>query len=232
MKIIASQKWGYNQLFSGIGIEGKKLLDIGGGKATAGFLFSSRLKKYVCVDPYEGTGNPKENFNLVTNLVKEKNIKNMEIKKMNLEKFYMENSRNIFDIVLLSDVLHHIFPAPALLKNVVEYLNLVARFLKSPGGLLLIREVMPINISQVISSLNKNNVNFSTKQFPGFWLRAIKETDFFNYFFYQYHVPFKLRLFFPVIKGLKSVLFLASSISNSSYIIRAKRNENPHKNYG
>ena len=74
MEITASEKWGYYQLFSGIGIEGKKLLDIGGGKATVGFLFSSRLKKYVCVDPYEGTGNPEENFNLVTNLVKEKNI--------------------------------------------------------------------------------------------------------------------------------------------------------------
>ena len=81
MKIIASQKWGYYQLFSGIGIEGKKLLDIGGGKATAGFLFSSRLKKYVCVDSYEGHGNPKENFNIVLKMIRDRDIKNMEIKK-------------------------------------------------------------------------------------------------------------------------------------------------------
>ena len=231
MKIRESDKWAYYQLFNDIDLEGKKFLDIGGGKATVGFYYSSKLDKYVCVDSYEGHGNPKENLNIVLKMIRDRDTKNMEIKKMDLKEFHKENPKNKFDIVLISNVLHHIFPSPVLLNNVVEYLNLVAKFLKTPGGLLLIREVMPINISQVIHSLNKDSVNFSTKQFPGFWLRAIKETDFFNYFFYQYHVPFKLRLFFPVIESLKSVRFLASSMSNSSYIIRAKRNENPHKNH-
>lgn len=227
MKIRESDKWAYYQLFNDIDLEGKKLLDIGGGKATVGFYYSSKLGKYVCVDSYEGHGNPKENFNIVLKMIRDRDIKNMEIKKMDLKKFHKENSRNKFDIVLISNVLHHIFPSPALLNNVVEYLNLAARFLKAPGGLLLIREVMPINISQVICFLNKNNVNFSTKQFPSFWLRAINETNFFNNFIYKYHIPFKLRLSYSFIKNLKLVRFLASLISTSSYIIKAQRNEYP-----
>ena len=58
MEITGSDKWAYYQLFNDIDLEGKKLLDIGGGKATAGFYYSSKLSKYVCVDPYEGHGNP------------------------------------------------------------------------------------------------------------------------------------------------------------------------------
>ncbi len=38
MKIRESDKWAYYQLFNDIDLEGKKLLDIGGGKAISNFL--------------------------------------------------------------------------------------------------------------------------------------------------------------------------------------------------
>ena len=41
----------------------------------------------MCVDPYEGHGNPKENFNIVLKMIQDRDIKNMEIKKMGLKKF-------------------------------------------------------------------------------------------------------------------------------------------------
>lgn len=227
MEISASDKWAYSQLFNNIDLKGKRLLDIGGGRAIIGFYYSDKLGSYVCVDPYEGRGNPKENLELALKTIQDKDINNMEIKRMTLDKFYTDKTKNIFDIVLISNVLHHIFPKQTLLSFVIEYFNLVAKFLKAPGGLLLIKEVMPVNISQWLWFLNKDNVNFSTKQFPSFWLKALKETNLFNNFIYEYYVPYKVRFFYSVIKNLKLIKFSTSLISTSSYIIRAQRNECP-----
>jgi len=226
MEIKQSAKWVYQQLFGDIELQGKKLLDVGGGKAIVGFYYSSKLNKYVCVDTYEGEGNPKENLDFALRTIGGRNIKNMEIKKISLEKYYQENQKNIFDIVLISNVLHHIFPSQALLDDVIEYFDLIAKYLKSPGGSLLIIEVLPLNISQVLFFLNKDKVNFSTKKFPSFWTKAIKKTNCFHNITYEYHVPSKLRMFHSIIKNLKCARLLTSVMSTSGYIIRAQRNEN------
>ena len=223
MKIKASDIWANFQLFREIDLKGKTLLDIGGGKALTGFYYSTKLKRYVCVDTYEGHGNPKENFDAAIKAIKDGNIKNMEIMKSSLGKFFSGYTEHGFDIVLLSNVLHHIFPSPARLGDVVEYLYLAAKFLRSPGGLLLIREAMPLNISQLIGHLNKSQVDFSTKRFPNFWLRAIKKTHLFNKRSYEYHVPFKLKSLYPYINNLRLFRLLTSVASTSSYIIRAER---------
>lgn len=226
MEIKQSAKWVYQQLFSKIDLQGKKLLDVGGGKAIVGFYYSNKLSKYVCVDTYEGEGNPKENLDIALRSIRDRNIKNMEIKKMSLEKYYQVNKKNMFDIALISNVLHHIFPSQALFDDVIEYFDLIAKYLKSPGGSLLIIEVFPLNISQVLFFLNKDKVNFSTKKFPSFWIKAIKKTNCFHNITHEYYVPSKLRMIHSTIKNLNFVRFFASTMSTSGYIIKAQRNEN------
>ena len=226
MEIKQSARWVYQQLFDNIELQGKKLLDVGGGKALVGLYYSNKLRKYVCVDTYEGHGNPKKNLDIALRTIGDRNIKNMQIKKKSLEKYYQENQKNIFDIVLISNVLHHIFPAQSRFDDVIAYFNLAAKFLKSPGGSLLIIEVMPLNISQAVPFLNKDKVNFSSKQFPSFWIKAIRKTNSFFNITYAYHVPSKLRMIHSTIKSLKCARFLTSVMSTSGYIIRAQRNEN------
>ncbi|UCC96027.1 MAG: class I SAM-dependent methyltransferase, partial [Candidatus Omnitrophota bacterium] len=109
MNIEKSTVWAYQQMFDNIDLGEKDLLDVGGGKAIAGFLYGKSLRHYVCIDTYQGRGNPSENFQITQNKIKSENIRNMEITRMDLEGFYKHNSGRTFEIVLASNVLHHIF---------------------------------------------------------------------------------------------------------------------------
>jgi len=221
-KIKKSALWVFEQLFdkNNIDLKNKVLLDIGGGSAGLGFYYSSILNQYYCVDPYQGNGNPKENYNNALKKIQSNNISNMKILKMDLETFKKKNHEVKFDIVLLSNSLHHIFKNPVNKIDLDNFFNIVESLLKS-GGVLLIKESLPINLSQIFPKLNVDGVLWSDKFYPSFWLKVIEENNTYQKINCHYQVPFKLKLFFPIIKFSNILRMISAYISSSSYIIKA-----------
>ena len=219
-----SSEWVYQQLFelNNINLDGKILLDIGGGNAGIGFYFYKELKKYYCVDSYEGDGNPKDNYEKVLNKIDQDNIENMIIEKMRLKSFKEKNTKTHFDIIILSNSLHHIFKRPVEDSELNNFFSIVISLLKD-NGILLIKESLPINLSQVFPKLNVDNVLWTDKFYPSFWLKPLKIDSTFSKISYNYQIPYKFKSIYPILKYFKLFRFFSSYISSSSYIIKAQK---------
>ena len=69
--------------------------------------------------------------------------------------------------------------------------------------------------------LNVDGVLWSDKFYPNFWLKVVEENNTYHKINCHYQVPFKLKLFFPIIRFSNILRIISAYISSSSYIIKA-----------
>ena len=103
----------------------------------------------------------------------------MYIKKETLQSFVTKNPNLKFDIVLLSNSLHHIFKQPVNTSELNSFFDIIFSLIND-DGVLLVKESLPINLSQFIPRLNVDNVYWRDKFYPKFWLKPIHSSSLFS----------------------------------------------------
>ncbi len=143
-------------------------------------ILTGRIHYAVGVDPYiESDGNGDEDYNTLLNLISHFDLsEKFIIERMAIEP-YLDRNEKAFDVIVMNDVLHHIFvskeklsksplfdPARRLFANIEKALK--------PHGTLIVSDRERNGLRQLLVNcgLLKSNNDYSTKQSHNEWNKA------------------------------------------------------------
>ncbi len=185
------------------GVENRgRVLDIGCGGGFALCLLCARYEfDYgIGVDPYiPEDGNDEEDYKALINLITDMGFRDrIEIFRSPIKIFFENHfEESNFDLVLMRDVLHHIFPSEKpLYKNFnmsedCEKLLVNVRKRLHNKGTLLIEEVARTGLRQIL--LKSKNVSYYNKQNISEWKKVLDAAGF-KKIEVRTYVPYCLRL--------------------------------------
>ena len=173
-------------------------------------LLNNRAEAVIGVDPFlKEDGNDDEDYLSLLNLIEEMKLKDrFDLRRTTIEEF-LTSCRSQFDLIVASDVFHHIFVTRRKLSRdfgVAAQLNTLCSDLFGVArdeGVLLVSEVERHGIRPILNKLglHKTNVGFSTKQSAGQWRRGIESSGW-NSTGIGNYVPHRLRRWFFLKWGL------------------------------
>jgi hypothetical protein len=146
-------------------------------------LLEGRLGRVTGVDPFnEADGNGDAEYRELVNLVGALGLAGrFEVRREAIADFLARDARR-WGLVLMSDVLHHIFVTRSRLAASGEYPKSVELFRAlrahtSPGGMLAVSDVRRSGLRPFLHrhGLIGGDVEYATKQKPGEWVRAAEE---------------------------------------------------------
>lgn len=186
-----------NALFIGVGHGHDALLSLANGN----------IERVVGVDPYiESDGNGDEDYRDLIEAIRDYGLgERFAVHKATIEEFLDYNNES-FDLIVIADVLHHIFVTRDRLvkSSLFDDARSLFRSLKeaAPGGYLAISDVQRYGLRPWATRLGilKGNVNYATKQSHWQWDRAIVEAGWARIGMKNY-IPYRLRNLSPLLGG-------------------------------
>jgi hypothetical protein len=163
-------------------------------------LLEGRIGRVTGVDPFnEVDGNGDEEFGELSGLIDSLGLADrFEVMRSTIEEF-LESDNRRYGLILLSDVLHHIFVTKLPLRRSAEYEPAVMLFraLKEhadSGGMLAISDVRRSGLRPFLHRMGilGGEVEYVTKQEPGEWTRAA-EGGGWRFAGRDWYVPWALR---------------------------------------
>jgi len=197
-------------LYQDISTSGKILyVGLGHGLDALLALIDDLAIEITGIDPYiDEHGNDQQDYDELIKLTRQYNIENKYlIKKTTIQEF-LNNTRDKYDAVICSDVLHHIFWTSELLQESdlsSSAVELFKSLLNASGknGLLIISEPERHGLRQMLTKngVLKGCVNYSTKQPRNEWIKAA-ENGGWKLIHSTNYVPWALRAYSPLLSGI------------------------------
>ena len=214
--------WWNDCTINGIDLGGKKILDVGCGTGirTCYYNIMYKPKFIVGIDEWGGRGSKIESKNKFNNLINLLDLKNIKIIEGNI--LSQNFNSNSFDVIICSQVLHHIFSTKcSFYKDKIILLKVIKLFLKfhkwlKPSGIVVIEETNCLSMWRFTRILFKN-INWDTKRKPDEWISALNKAGF-KGIRIKYYVNYKLRNFKKILSNTLANFFLGSK-----YFIYAKK---------
>ncbi|MEI6632418.1 MAG: methyltransferase domain-containing protein [Chlamydiota bacterium] len=163
-------------------------------------LLEGRIGRATGVDPFnEADGNGDEDFAELRGLIASLGLADrFEVKRSTVVDFLERDARR-WGLILMSDVLHHIFVTRRPLRRSGEYEEAVALFRAlhgraAAGGVMVISDVRRSGLRARLHRMGilGGEVEYATKQEPGEWRRAVEEGGW-RFARRDWYVPWALR---------------------------------------
>ncbi len=147
-------------------------------------LMDEFIENAVGVDPYcDKDGNPEHEYEeLISNISELKLDNRFSVVKSNVEDYLKNIETERFDLVVLSDVLHHIFVSRAPLAKSSCFIECIKLFsmLKNaslPGAVMIIHDMQRHGLRPWLSRIGIPNskINYKTKQNEQQWIKAAQK---------------------------------------------------------
>lgn len=195
-------------LFSMIPEENRKralYVGVGHGHDATLALLSGMVEEIIGVDPFvETDGNGDEDYRDLLELINKLKLNNSFTVERKTIQDYLATCNKTFDLIIISDALHHIFVTTALLSHSELFADAVSLFsdlyrVSNKSGVMVISEVERYGLRPWLNRIGvlKGHIDFPTKQPSYEWKKAAEKAswklcDIRNY------VPYPLR-FVPFI---------------------------------
>ncbi|MEW6556087.1 MAG: class I SAM-dependent methyltransferase [Elusimicrobiota bacterium] len=224
------QKIIYSLDLEDIDFTGKNVLDIGCGAGLYSIYLAliKNASKIVAVDEYLGHGNVASNKELFLDVVNNYGLKE-KISIVQGDIFNLTFQDNSFDVVMLNDVMHHLYITNEDISELTQIPDSVFNLIKKyglwlkPNGIVIIHEVKRRNILEILPRyFNRANIDFTTKQNPDGWTNLFEHAGFCLQDV-KYYVSYKLKLYTPFLYKLLSAGFLSYFLRGRYRLIFGKR---------
>lgn len=177
-------------------------IGVGHGHDSILALLEERVERIVGVDPYiDSHGNDDEDYEELLSLINDYGFNDrFLLYRTTIEKFLKVHDKSQFDLIIASDVLHHIYCTSTPLTKSEYYLEAVQLFsnlirVSKPGCYFVVSEIRKTGIVPLFKKygvLKKGAANHDTKQNMTEWNKAIILANW-KLESVSYHVPYQLR---------------------------------------
>ena len=189
-----------NAIFGGANFESALFVGVGHGHDALIQLLLNRIQIIDGVDPfYADDGNDDSDYTELLTLVEDLQLKErFTVFKDEIQSFLEKPTRN-YDLIVLPDVLHHIFVTKKKLDRTVQFTQCVDLFkqlasVSRENGTLIISDAPRTGLRCVMVNCGviKSSVDYSTKQDSEQWVRAATLAGW-KFEYRKNYVPYALR---------------------------------------
>lgn len=210
---INRMSYAFDSLFASLGersFNNALFVGIGHGHDALFMLLQDKARTIIGVDPYiETDGNGQDDYNALIEASKTLSLSHrIQVYQGTIQEYLIQNTKDKFDLVIISDVLHHIFVTTDPLSQSNLYLEACELFASlrrnsTEDAVLAIADVERHGLRPLLHTYGplKRQVEYNTKQSAKEWNKAITAGGW-TLFNSKNYVPYAMRKAKFLEKGL------------------------------
>jgi len=202
---LTKMRYVQTSLFSMVPEDNRKralYVGVGHGHDATLALLSEMVEEVIGVDPFiETDGNGDEDYRALLELIDELELNNSFTVERKTIQDYLATCNKTFDLIIVSDALHHIFVTTDLLSHSELFADAVSLFsdlyrVSNKSGMMVISEVEKYGLRPWLNRTGvlKGNIDFSTKQPSCEWKKAAEKASW-KLCNVRNYIPYQLRFF-------------------------------------